>query len=305
MTQTCKSQILATTPAISWVEEQSSPNSQKKGRSDSREQQTRPAVMPPLQLLFPALCSAESFTPVVLTRLTSRFLKLAGARVRSSLAGCRHAVVSTGRMRCCLATNDFLMVILHHFRTCLLYSCLQHAHGRLLRENRARFKRSLKCSASTSGQNTSEQTKIRKQTMHHRRRSKSRKRRGIATVECALCLPIFVLITASTIDICSAIFLRESLTLAAYEGSRVGVERGGTDAIVTSRIQNFLDERSIVYDGGSIQISDPGFNTAGTLEHVTVTVTVPCAGNMPLTGGLFVGRNISASITMRKEFVNL
>jgi Flp pilus assembly protein TadG len=147
--------------------------------------------------------------------------------------------------------------------------------------------------------------KIESHPMHHRRRSKSQTRRGIATVECALCLPIFVLITVSTIDLCSAIFLKESLTLAAYEGSRVGVERGGTDTIVTSRIQNFLDERGIVYSAGAIQISNPGFDTAGTLEHVTVTVTVPCAGNMPLTGGLFVGRTLTASITMRKEFVNL
>ena len=141
--------------------------------------------------------------------------------------------------------------------------------------------------------------------MVHRIPKRNENRRGIATVELAICLPILLLITAATIDLCSAIFLKESLTLAAYEGSRVGVERGGTNAIVTSRIENFLDERGISYNDDSVVISNPGFETAGTLEHVTVTITVPCGGNMPLTGGIFVGRSLSASITMRKEFENL
>lgn len=134
---------------------------------------------------------------------------------------------------------------------------------------------------------------------------RGRRRKGVATVECALCLPIFVTITLATIDLCSAMFLKESLTLAAYEGSRVGVQRGGTDTIVKNKIESFLDERGISYASDSIVISNPGFDNATTLAHVTITVTVPCDGNMPFTGGIFVGRSLSASVTMRKEFVNL
>ncbi|MEM7312245.1 MAG: TadE family protein [Planctomycetota bacterium] len=129
-------------------------------------------------------------------------------------------------------------------------------------------------------------------------------RKGLATVECVMCLPLIILITFGTIDVCSAMFLKESITLAAYEASRVGIPRGGTDALATTRAQQVMDERGIIYESGAVSIS-PSFETAGTLEHVTVTVTVPCAGNMFLTGDFFRGRVLQASVTLRKEFQNL
>ncbi|MFN3189312.1 MAG: TadE/TadG family type IV pilus assembly protein [Aureliella sp.] len=133
----------------------------------------------------------------------------------------------------------------------------------------------------------------------------SRKTRALATVECVVCLPILISITFATIDLCSAMFLKETLTIAAYEGSRIGIQKGGTNAQVTAQIQSVLDARGVTYDGSSVAISTPGFESAGTLEHVTVTVQVPCAGNLPMTGNLFNGSSISTSITLRKEFANL
>lgn len=130
-------------------------------------------------------------------------------------------------------------------------------------------------------------------------------RRGTAATECALCLPIVVLITFGTIDISSALFLKESLTIAAYEGSRVGALQGGTDASAIARVQEILNERGISYVESSVVISSPSFNTAATLQHVTVTVQVQCQGNMPLTGNFFKNRSINASVTFRKEFRNL
>ena len=132
----------------------------------------------------------------------------------------------------------------------------------------------------------------------------TRKNRGAATVECLVCLPIVVAITFATIDLCSAMFIKESLTIAAYEGARVGIQRNGTNANALAVIQNVLDGRGISYDTDSVSFSTPGFDTANTLEHVTVTVSVPCAGNLALTGGLFSGRELEASVTLRKEFGN-
>lgn len=133
---------------------------------------------------------------------------------------------------------------------------------------------------------------------------KGQKRRGVATVECVVCLPVLIAITFATIDLCSAMFLKESLTIAAYEGSRLGVQKGGTDQEVRTRIEEILRARNVVTSNSSIVISSPGFNVADTLEHVTVTVQVDCAGNLPLTGVVFQGRAINAQVTMRKEFKN-
>ena len=132
-----------------------------------------------------------------------------------------------------------------------------------------------------------------------------RNRRGTATVELALSLPFILFLTLSTIDICSAQYLKGSLTLAAYEGARIGVQQGGTNDLAFDRVREVLDERGVSYEEDSIEItSDADFNTAETLEHITLQVRVPCLGNMPITGNLFQGRVLDASVTMRKEYGN-
>lgn len=101
-------------------------------------------------------------------------------------------------------------------------------------------------------------------------------------------------------------FLKETVVLAAYEGSREGVNRGKTDADAISRITTFLDERGVAHSGaGAVQITGASFDTAETLEHVTVTVSVPAAGNLIIASAMFDGMNVSASVTMRKEYQNL
>ena len=137
------------------------------------------------------------------------------------------------------------------------------------------------------------------------KRRSARKENGAATVECLVCLPIILSITFATIDLCSAMFLQETLTIAAYEGARIGVQKSGTNANATAKVQEVLDARGITYGSDVASFSTPSFDTAGTLDHVTVTVTVPCAGKMVLVGNLFTGRNLTATVTMRKEFANL
>ncbi|MEM7477388.1 MAG: TadE/TadG family type IV pilus assembly protein [Planctomycetota bacterium] len=139
----------------------------------------------------------------------------------------------------------------------------------------------------------------------HRRRSRAENRSGVATIECVLCLPVLFIITFATIDLCSAMFLKETLTIAAYEGARVGSASGGTDALAVSRIEEILDERGITYDATSVSFAGASFDDADTLELVTVTVQVPCASNLPVTSAqLFSGQFLSASVTLRKQFAN-
>lgn len=141
--------------------------------------------------------------------------------------------------------------------------------------------------------------------MRSQRKRRTLKRRGAATVEFAICLPALIALTIGTIDICSMMFLKESIKLAAYEGARRGVGRGRTNADVIARVEEFLDERSINYDGNPCTFSVPGFDNAGTLENVTTTVTVPCDGNLLIPSVLFAGMDLSADVTLRKEYQNL
>ena len=136
-------------------------------------------------------------------------------------------------------------------------------------------------------------------------RSKTRvKRKGIATTECALCLPVIVVLTMGVIETCSVLFLKEAVTIAAYEGARVGIQRGSTNELVKVRIKDVLNGRGIKYDSdNAVSFSDPGFDTAADLQHVTTNVVVPCSGNTVI-GWFFAGRSVEANVTMRKEFMN-
>lgn len=134
----------------------------------------------------------------------------------------------------------------------------------------------------------------------------NRKRLGTATIEFAFILPVLVVLTIGTIDLCSMMFLKESVTLAAYEGARRGVGRGRTNTDAVNRVTEFLDERNITYNGAQVAtFSSPGFAAADTLENVTVTVTVPCTGNLLIPSQWFDDLTLSASVTMRKEYKNL
>ena len=140
----------------------------------------------------------------------------------------------------------------------------------------------------------------------HRNATRHRDRSGAASVELAFCLPVLFTLTLGTIDVCTMLFLNESASLAAYEAARRGVGRGYTNADATARAIEFLDERDITYNAGNaIQISAPGFDGAETLEHVTVTVTIPCAGNLILPSEMIGNLVVSGSVTMRKEYQNL
>lgn len=137
-------------------------------------------------------------------------------------------------------------------------------------------------------------------------REKKRARSGVASVELALILPALIALTIGTIDICTMIFLKETAVLAAYEGSRRGVARGRTNADVTSRVLEFLDERGVNYDSGSVvSIGSPGFEDAMTLENVSVTVRIPASENLLIPSSIVGNLIVEASVTMRKEYQNL
>ncbi len=48
-------------------------------------------------------------------------------------------------------------------------------------------------------------------------------RRGAAIVELALFLPVYFLVAMGTIETCRALYIRQSLKIAAYECARVGI----------------------------------------------------------------------------------
>lgn len=129
-------------------------------------------------------------------------------------------------------------------------------------------------------------------------RSATAGRRGSATVELAIGLPVVVLLVLGTIESCSMIFLQQALTAAAYEGVREGAKSGSTDA-ATKRCQQVLDARRLV--GTSISINPASIESAADRTYVTFSVSAPCGANSVLPSQFFGGRTLTARATMMKE----
>jgi len=126
------------------------------------------------------------------------------------------------------------------------------------------------------------------------------KHRGVAATELAVCLPVIVLLVLGTVEACSMVFLKQSLSVAAYEGARAAIEKDATTAHVRAVCQQVLTDRNV--QGGVVTITPTKFESLDRGEFVDVTVTAPCTSNTVVPIRFFRGRTLSATASMMVEF---
>lgn len=131
------------------------------------------------------------------------------------------------------------------------------------------------------------------------RRRKRRSRSGSAVLELAVCLPMLSLLVFGTIETCSMIYVRETLTVGCYEGIRVAIKRGKGEADATARVQEVLATRNVKQAAVSYSTANLAQAAPGT--EIRIQISVPCAANSILPPQVFAGRSIVASATMTKE----
>jgi hypothetical protein len=133
-----------------------------------------------------------------------------------------------------------------------------------------------------------------------RRKNCSRhNRRGVAAAELAVCLPVVVLIVLATIESCSALFLKQSLTVAAYEGVRTAIEKGATSGTVQTTCNAILKDRKI--QGSQITVNPTSISSLKPGDYINITVTAPCNANSLVPTTFFRGKTLSATATMMIE----
>lgn len=125
-------------------------------------------------------------------------------------------------------------------------------------------------------------------------------RRAVAATELAVCLPVLLLLVLGMIESCTMIFLKQSLTVAAYEGVREALEPAAVAADVNACCTRVLADRGV--NSPTIVVSPANFETLATGEYITVTVSAPADANAVVPAGFFRGKTLSASATMMKEF---
>ncbi len=127
-----------------------------------------------------------------------------------------------------------------------------------------------------------------------------RRRRGVAAVELAVCLPIVVLLVIGTIEACSMVFLKQSLAVAAYEGARTAIVPGTTKADVDAACQQILTDRNV--SGGTVTVSPANFDALNPGDFVNVTVSAPCSSNSVVPITFYKGRTLTSTASMMIEF---
>ena len=142
-----------------------------------------------------------------------------------------------------------------------------------------------------------------------RTKNQNKKRRGVEVVELAIIMPVLLLLTFGTLEICEGIFLRQTLELSAHEGARVAIRRDASIEDVEEAVQRHFDARGVNFGGdisSAVEIT-PDPETAATLTPVTVRVTVDASDNLRLDLSLYrflLGNQFEAEVIMLKEFGN-
>ena len=131
------------------------------------------------------------------------------------------------------------------------------------------------------------------------KRDRAARRRGVAAVEFAVCLPVIVLLVFGSIEASSFIFLKQSLSVAAYEGIREAVRSGSTTGDAIARAEDILNARfvedfQVSFPSGSVEDAARG-------EEITIEVKAPTEPNSPLAGSFVNNRTLTAHVVMVKE----
>lgn len=124
---------------------------------------------------------------------------------------------------------------------------------------------------------------------------KSPDRRGTATVELAVCLPVLVLVTLGAIEATNAIYLKQALTSIAYEGVRAASSAGGTTSDAEQVCQTMLAARNI---RGATFTCTPITASTSPGTPISVNVTASVANNSLGVSRVFRTTTLTGTATM-------
>lgn len=124
-------------------------------------------------------------------------------------------------------------------------------------------------------------------------------RRGTATVELAVCLPVLVLLVLAMAEAANMIYLKQALTSAAHISVRAIVEKDAVAADAEQACRQFLDMRGV--QGYTLSIAPEDFDQQNRGSAIVGTVTAPCGANSYSPSWFFGGRVMHVAVTMSRE----
>ncbi len=125
-------------------------------------------------------------------------------------------------------------------------------------------------------------------------------RAGVAAAEFAVCLPILMVIIMGTIEACSMVYLKQSLSVAAYEGARASLRPGGSTSTVNAACNQILSARKV--RGAVVTVSPNNFASQPAQTWITIRVEARGRDNSVISGWFYDNLVLDATATMMKEF---
>jgi Flp pilus assembly protein TadG len=128
---------------------------------------------------------------------------------------------------------------------------------------------------------------------------RQQKKRGVAAAELAVCLPVVVLMVIATIEACSALFLKQSLTVAAYEGARTALAERTISGSAQVAVNQVLADRKV--KGATVTLKPSNIANLKPGDFIDVTVSAPCNLNSVVPTTFYRGKSLKATASMMVE----
>lgn len=125
---------------------------------------------------------------------------------------------------------------------------------------------------------------------------KRRRRSGTAVLEMAISLPLLITLVFGAMEMANAVFLRQSMNMAAYEAAKVITRPGSNEALARTRCQQIMTVRKVSTYTLTFSPTVTTATPRGT--QVTVTLSAP-ASNLSYGPMQFMtGRTLSTTVVM-------
>ena len=126
------------------------------------------------------------------------------------------------------------------------------------------------------------------------------KRRGVATVEFALTVPILFLVVFGLIEIGRGLMVDQLLSNAARDGARSAILGGATVSDVETAVNSYLAGSYV--SGAVVTVTPDPLTLAQGGDPVTVAVSVPYSAISWIpTPKYLQGITLESAVTMRRE----
>ncbi|MEO8271631.1 MAG: TadE/TadG family type IV pilus assembly protein [Aureliella sp.] len=118
--------------------------------------------------------------------------------------------------------------------------------------------------------------------MRHTQRRTRSARRGTATVEMAIVLPVLIALVFGSIEICQRLHVKQSALIAAYEACRVATRPISDTADVQTHAETLLTQQDVKQATVSIRNMTQAKNNINNIvtgDEIRIRVDVPWGAN--------------------------